>query len=77
MRQLGLGDVWDAGDLIVCSCTARGPVYVLDRKIDVGLIERRAVCKGCGAETVVAMSAPAPKPPRREAPLLWMMGDVR
>lgn len=71
MGQMDFGDVWEADNLIVCSCTARGPVYVLDRKIGAGLTERRAVCKGCEAETVVRMSAPEPKhEQRRPAPLL-------
>lgn len=81
MGQMDFGDVWEAGDLIVCSCAARGPVLVHDRPLGDGLTERRCVCKGCGAETLVSMSPPTPRPryARRqvEAPLLWMLGVER
>ena len=71
--QLELGEMWDAGDLVVCSCAARGPVMLCDRKIGAGLTERRCVCKGCEAETVVRLSAPEPKTAQRPAPLLSTM----
>jgi hypothetical protein len=72
--QLDLGDLWEPCDLITCSCAARGPVLVHDRKLAAGLTERTSRCKGCDAVLTWRIAAPqlAPKP-ARPAPLLHSM----
>lgn len=70
MGQLDLGEVWqDASGLVQCSCAAHGPVWVCDRRVGAGLIERTSRCEACGASVVVTLTPPrAPK--AREAPVL-------